>query len=160
MLQQPSPTQFSRIKATLFVVCLFPLARLAFLGLTDGLGANPIEFITRSTGTWTLVFLLVVLTRKPPQSSGAYGTAAWATTADLAHMTGDRARGIIVGHVTSTVTKWQGIKALFSRSTDARTAVRTCITPFWRRQPPLLVRLTDSVHTAIFAPSGAGKNGS
>jgi len=65
MFQQPSPTQFSRIKATLFVVCLFPLARLAFLGLTDGLGANPIEFITRSTGTWTLVFLLVVLSVTP-----------------------------------------------------------------------------------------------
>ena len=61
----PTPTQFSRIKATLFVVCLFPLARLAFLGLTDGLGANPIEFITRSTGTWTLVFLLVVLSVTP-----------------------------------------------------------------------------------------------
>jgi len=65
MFQQPSPTQFSRIKATLFVVCLFPLARLTFLGLTGGLGANPIEFITRSTGTWTLVFLLVVLSVTP-----------------------------------------------------------------------------------------------
>lgn len=61
----PTPTQFSWIKVTLFIVCLFPLARLAFLGLTDGLGANPIEFITRSTGTWTLVFLLVVLSVTP-----------------------------------------------------------------------------------------------
>ena len=65
MFQQPSPTQFSWIKAALFVVCLFPLARLTFLGLTGGLGANPIEFITRSTGTWTLVFLLVVLVFSP-----------------------------------------------------------------------------------------------
>ena len=65
MFQQPSPTQFSRIKAALFIVCLFPLARLILLGVTDGLGANPIEFITRSTGTWTLVFLLVVLSVTP-----------------------------------------------------------------------------------------------
>lgn len=30
-----------------------------------GLGANPIEFITRSTGTWTLVFLLITLSVTP-----------------------------------------------------------------------------------------------
>lgn len=65
MLQQPSPTQFFWIKSTLFIVCLIPLARLALLGVTGGLGANPIEFITRSTGTWTLVFLLVVLSVTP-----------------------------------------------------------------------------------------------
>lgn len=29
------------------------------------LGANPIEFITRSTGTWTLVFLLITLSITP-----------------------------------------------------------------------------------------------
>jgi len=65
MLQQPSPTQFSWIKSTLFIVCLIPLARLAILGVTGGLGANPIEFITRSTGTWTLVFLLIALSVTP-----------------------------------------------------------------------------------------------
>jgi methionine sulfoxide reductase heme-binding subunit len=52
-------------KATLWLICLVPLARLIFLGLTDGLGANPIEFITRSTGTWTLVGLLVTLSVTP-----------------------------------------------------------------------------------------------
>jgi sulfoxide reductase heme-binding subunit YedZ len=46
-------------KLGLFVLCLFPLARLVTLGVTGGLGANPIEFITRSTGTWTLVGLLL-----------------------------------------------------------------------------------------------------
>lgn len=52
-------------KAVLFFVCLIPLARLAWLGYSDGLGANPIEFITRSTGTWTLVLLLVTLSITP-----------------------------------------------------------------------------------------------
>lgn len=53
------------IKVVLFVVCLLPLVRLIVLGFTDGLGANPIEFITRSTGTWTLTFLLVTLSITP-----------------------------------------------------------------------------------------------
>ena len=52
-------------KVALFVVCLIPLARLIWLAYTDGLGANPIEFITRSTGTWTLVLLLVTLSITP-----------------------------------------------------------------------------------------------
>lgn len=52
-------------KPLLFVICLLPLARLLYLGVSDGLGANPIEFITRSTGTWTLVGLLLTLAITP-----------------------------------------------------------------------------------------------
>ncbi len=53
------------LKAALFIAALTPLARLVVFGATDRLGANPIEFITRSTGTWTLVFLLVTLSVTP-----------------------------------------------------------------------------------------------
>ncbi len=49
------------IKPLLFLACLIPLVRLLWLAVMGGLGANPIEFITRSTGTWTLVGLLVTL---------------------------------------------------------------------------------------------------
>lgn len=55
----------SWFKPLLFVVCLAPLARLVFFGFTDGLGANPIEFVLRSLGTWTLVMLLVTLSITP-----------------------------------------------------------------------------------------------
>ncbi len=48
-----------------FGLCLVPLARLIVLGVSGGLGANPIEFITRSTGTWTLVGLLLTLSITP-----------------------------------------------------------------------------------------------
>ncbi len=66
----PLPAPLSRrqvfwCKALLWLLCLTPLARLIFLGLTGGLGANPIEFITRSTGTWTLVGLLATLSVTP-----------------------------------------------------------------------------------------------
>ena len=52
-------------KLWVFCVCLLPLARLIVLGASGGLGANPIEFITRSTGTWTLVGLMVTLSVTP-----------------------------------------------------------------------------------------------
>ena len=48
-----------------FLACLLPLARLFWLGNHDGLSANPIEFITRSTGTWALVFLCLTLSITP-----------------------------------------------------------------------------------------------
>lgn len=56
---------FERVRAGVFLLCLWPLVRLAVLGATDGLTANPIEFVTRSTGTWTLVFLLFTLAVTP-----------------------------------------------------------------------------------------------
>ena len=52
------------IKVTLFLVCLLPLARAAYIVL-GGMAVNPIEFITRSTGTWTLVMLLAGLAITP-----------------------------------------------------------------------------------------------
>lgn len=52
-------------KPLLFLICLLPLARLLYLGFTGGLGANPIEFITRSTGTWTLTGLMITLAVTP-----------------------------------------------------------------------------------------------
>ena len=62
---QPKPREIQWIKAALFAACLIPLARLSWLGLHHGLGANPIEYITRSTGWWTLTFLLITLLVTP-----------------------------------------------------------------------------------------------
>lgn len=45
----------------LFAISLGPLARLIGGFYLERLGANPIELITRSTGTWTLVFILITL---------------------------------------------------------------------------------------------------
>lgn len=53
------------IKALIWAACLMPLARLGYKALTGGLTANPIEFITLSTGTWTLVFILATLSITP-----------------------------------------------------------------------------------------------
>ncbi len=53
------------LKSALFLISLLPLGRLVWLGYHDDLGANPIEWITRSTGTWTLVFLCITLAMTP-----------------------------------------------------------------------------------------------
>ena len=53
------------VKASIWVACLAPLARLGYKGLTDGLTANPIEFITLSTGTWTITFIMATLAVTP-----------------------------------------------------------------------------------------------
>lgn len=61
----PTPRQLVAIKAVLFGACLLPFARLALFTVTDQLGANPIEFITRNTGDWTLYFLCLTLAVTP-----------------------------------------------------------------------------------------------
>jgi sulfoxide reductase heme-binding subunit YedZ len=53
------------LKPFVFLACLIPLARLGWKALNAGLGANPIQVITWSTGTWTLVFLMVTLSITP-----------------------------------------------------------------------------------------------
>jgi len=53
------------LKSASFLISLLPLVRLLWLGFYDDLGANPIEFITRSTGTWALVFLCITLVITP-----------------------------------------------------------------------------------------------
>jgi sulfoxide reductase heme-binding subunit YedZ len=61
----PSATQVARIKSLLFVAALVPFARLVLFAFADRLGANPIEFITRNTGDWTLYFLCLTLAVTP-----------------------------------------------------------------------------------------------
>ncbi|MDB5766420.1 MAG: putative rane protein [Collimonas fungivorans] len=61
----PTPRQFKFLKAFLFSLALLPAARLLLFGFTDRLGANPIEFITRSSGDWTLYFLCITLAVTP-----------------------------------------------------------------------------------------------
>ena len=52
-------------KKIIFLLCLIPLFRLFYLGLYNALSANPIEFVERSTGTWSLIFLLLTLSITP-----------------------------------------------------------------------------------------------
>ena len=57
--------QIIYIKGVVWLLALLPLARLIWLGVNDNLGANPVEFVEHSTGTWALVFLLITLSMTP-----------------------------------------------------------------------------------------------
>ena len=52
-------------KPVVFLLCLLPLAALGSRALHGELTANPIEFITHSTGDWTLRFLVITLCITP-----------------------------------------------------------------------------------------------
>src|SRR5271169_221576 len=52
-------------KTIVFLAALIPLGRLAWKAFHDGLGANPIEVITHSTGDWTLILVLTTLSITP-----------------------------------------------------------------------------------------------
>jgi sulfoxide reductase heme-binding subunit YedZ len=64
--------KISLLKVSVFLACLIPLARLGWLGYADRLGANPIEFVTRSLGTWALTFLLITLAVTPLRKLGGW----------------------------------------------------------------------------------------
>jgi sulfoxide reductase heme-binding subunit YedZ len=53
------------IRYLVFALALIPLVRLLILGYLGDLSANPVEFITRSTGTWTITFLCITLAMSP-----------------------------------------------------------------------------------------------
>jgi len=66
------------VKPLLFVLALGPFASLLYGALTDGLGANPAEALTRGTGDWTLRFLCLTLAVTPlRQWTGWTAPARW-----------------------------------------------------------------------------------
>ena len=61
----PNKKQILLFKAFVFLLCLVPFLRLFILALQDDLSANPIEFVERATGFWTLFILLLTLSLTP-----------------------------------------------------------------------------------------------
>jgi methionine sulfoxide reductase heme-binding subunit len=93
-----SPRVFAWTKGVIFVLCLGPVARLVIGAPLDLLGVNPVELIRRSTGTWTLVFLLVTLSVTPLRR-----LAGWNWLARLRRMFGLYAFFYAVLHLVSYV---------------------------------------------------------
>lgn len=60
MAFNPTAQQTTLLKTVLFVLALVPCARMVYLTLTGQL-VEPLEFITRGTGDWTLYFLCITL---------------------------------------------------------------------------------------------------
>ena len=52
-------------KKLIFFAALWPLVSIGFQAYQDQLGANPVEFIERHFGKWTLIFLCLTLAMTP-----------------------------------------------------------------------------------------------
>ena len=65
MISVPDKTLRFALKPLVFLACLGPLATLVWKLAQQNLGANPVDVITRSTGKWTLTFLLITLAVSP-----------------------------------------------------------------------------------------------
>jgi sulfoxide reductase heme-binding subunit YedZ len=64
MAFNPTTKQVSRLKAVAFVLSLLPFFSMAYLTLTNQL-VEPLQYITRATGDWTLYFLCITLAVTP-----------------------------------------------------------------------------------------------
>lgn len=63
--RRPEGRPYRWLKIPVFLLCLAPLGILGWRGWHGDLTANPIEFITHSTGDWTLRFLLITMAVTP-----------------------------------------------------------------------------------------------
>ena len=73
-----APVLFERLKPLVFVLCLVPLALIAYDALYDRLGAEPVEALSRRTGDWTLRLLLLTLAVTPLRRlTGWHGLMRW-----------------------------------------------------------------------------------
>lgn len=64
-MRPPSQAVVRILKVVVFLACLGPVCVLIWKGFHGQLGANPVDVITRSTGKWTLTFLLITLSVTP-----------------------------------------------------------------------------------------------
>src|SRR5688500_19615430 len=53
------------LKPLVFILCSIPAGQLAYQAWIGDLGVNPIEFITRFTGSWALIILIASLAVTP-----------------------------------------------------------------------------------------------
>ena len=58
-------TVFGTLRRVIFAAALVPAAALVYGAFTDELGANPIDYITDTTGKTALTFLIITLTVTP-----------------------------------------------------------------------------------------------
>jgi methionine sulfoxide reductase heme-binding subunit len=64
MAFNPTPRQLKAVKSIAFVLALLPFFALVYLVATSQL-VEPLQYITRNTGSWTLYFLCITLAVTP-----------------------------------------------------------------------------------------------
>lgn len=125
---------------------MYKLCRLLIIA-SAVLAAYSLVLLFGQMGLFIIVGLVAVLfLKKGYRQLTAYGTAKWAGLSDLGRML-DAPRGIILGQIP---VKYRG-DMLF----DPRLHSEVVLKMMFGHKP--VVRLPNTVHTSIFAPTGVGK---
>ncbi len=129
-------------------------ARLMLIGSVVLAGYSLVA-IASTIGWWVLLIPAVLLAaRKGYQRLTAYGTARWADSSDLAGML-DAPTGLIIGQLDEKLRPMDALWSLFNPRVSSDVACRQFMRAVFGGKPPW-VRI-NPVHTAVFAPPGAGK---
>ena len=123
---------------------MMPICRLLLI-LSVLLYACWVVLVLRWVGVVLLVAMLIKQSRKQLSQLTAHGTARWADESDLVAST-----GLLLGRLSVQ-------KHSFSKIFDLRVTSLVACLSFWGERTNPLVRITP-VHSAIFAPTAAGKN--
>ncbi|WP_020472332.1 type IV secretory system conjugative DNA transfer family protein [Zavarzinella formosa] len=105
---------------------------------------------------WLAVVATIAVSCQKTRRYSAHGTARWAGISDLPSAMFE-GNGLIIGHLNGRLSKTDGVRALFNRRLADRKACQKFLTACQPKQSKPLVRLSWAVHSAIFAPTGAGK---
>jgi type IV secretion system protein VirD4 len=124
-------------------------------------GALTMGVVALGPWAWApiVVAALVQAAKRAKTTFWAHGTARWASEDELRSMI-DAKQGLILGRLRASQCRpWRnGLRALFDRRLEARQACdRLLAARLMRRSGGPVVRLSNAVHTAIFAPTGVGK---
>jgi type IV secretion system protein VirD4 len=151
--------KLSRLMLTLAIVLTaYWLAIAIFLAIQENVPPDKQGMV------WAILIVVAMVTlarKKGRRLLTAFGTAAWASSAELerASMIG-ATNGLILGRIpTEGIPIGGAVKALLNWRLYAPDACREF---FWnlrvrKRKQGRLVRLPQAVHTSVFCPTGGGK---
>jgi type IV secretion system protein VirD4 len=105
---------------------------------------------------WLVLLLIAVgVLCKKTYHLTAHGTARWADVTDIPHLL--EGTGLIVGHIDGKPGLLQSIRDVLNPLVPSRIACRNLLMACQYKAKRQIVRLTNAVHTAVFAPTGVGK---
>ena len=150
------------LQAAVILAAATPLLALAWRGASAGLGANPIEEVTHTTGDWSLRLLLATLAVTPLRRLGG-----WPALAPLRRTLGLAAFGYVCLHLLTYVVldqffDWNAIveDVLERRYITAGFAGFLCLLPLaitstrsWQRR---LGRRWVKLHRLVYVAAGLG----
>jgi type IV secretion system protein VirD4 len=144
---------------------MYRFCRASFIVATiQFAGALTMGVLCAGPWAWAAIVVaaLVQAAKRAKTTLWAHGTGRWASEDELRSMI-DAEQGLILGRLRASQCRpWRnGLRALFDRRLEARQACdRLLAARRMRKSGGPVVRLSNAVHTAIFAPTGVGKGAS